>query len=183
MFIIAFNGHDTADEAYKTLRHLQKEKAVKIKTAAVVTRKKNGKLKLKHKRRLTVWKGAFSGGIIALVLAGTGGGAVLGGALLGALLGSSRSKQRRHVKKFLDDKLGQDDSALAILIKHADWEVVQEALAPYGGEALDIELTPEAEEQLKALASNEEVAEAVSEEVEAEDDVDVEVVDETEAEA
>ena len=180
LFIIAYKGHDTADEVYKTLRGLKKEKQVKIKTAAVVTRKKNGKLKLKHKKRLTVWKGTFSGGIIALLLVGTGGGAVLGGAMLGALLGSGYSKRRRETKKFLVDKLGQDDSALVILIKHADWEAVKEATAQYDGEALDIELTPEAEEQLKALASNKEVAEAVSEEVEAEDDADVEEVDETE---
>ena len=183
LFIVAYKGHDTADEVYKTLRGLKKEKLVKIKTAAVITRKKNGKLKLKHKKRLTVWKGTFAGGIIALLLAGAGGGVVLGGALLGALLGSGYSKKRRKTKKFLDDKLGQDDSALAILIKDADWEAVKEATAQYNGEALDIELTPEAEEQLKALASNEEVAQAVSEEVEVEDDVEVEEVEDTEEEA
>jgi|GEM_PF-1365685 len=183
LFIVAYKGHDTADEVYKTLRGLKKEKQIKIKTAAVVTRKKNGKLKLKHKRRLTVWKGTFAGGIISLLLVGTGGGAVLGGAMLGALLGSGYSKKRRQTKKFLEDKLGQDDSALVILIKNADWEAVKEATAQYGGEELAIELTPEAEEQLKALASNEEVAEAVSEEVEVEDDAEVEEVDDTEEEA
>lgn len=178
LFIVAYKGHDTADEVYKTLRGLQKEKKVKIKTAAVVTRKENGKLKLKHKKRLTVWKGTFAGGITALLLVGTGGGAVLAGSMLGALLGSGYAKKRREAKKFLDDKLGQDDSALVILIKNADWEAVQAATAHYDGETLDIELTPEAEEQLKALASNEEVAEAVSEEVEAEDDAEVEEVEE-----
>jgi len=177
LFIIAYKGHDTADEVYKTLRSLKKEKQIKIKTAAVITRKGNGKLKLKHKRRLTVWKGTAAGGAIGLLLAGAGGGAILGGAVIGALLGSTRSKQRRHVKKFLDDKLGQDDSALAILVKDADWEAVQEEIAQYGGEALDIELTAEAEAQLNALAGDEEVAEAISEEIDVEDDAEVEEVE------
>jgi len=179
LFIVAYKGQDTADEVYKTLRELEKQKLKKIdiKTAAVITRKDNGKLKLKHKKRLTVWKGAAAGGAVALLLAGIGGGVILAGAVIGALLGSTRSGQRRDVKKFLDDKLGQDDSALAILIKDADWEAVAEATAQYGGEELSIELTAEAEAQLNALASDEGVAEAVSEEVESEDDAEVEEVE------
>ena len=54
LYIVSYSGRDTADEAYDTLRQMEKDKQVDIKTAMVVTRKDSGKLKLKHKRRLTV---------------------------------------------------------------------------------------------------------------------------------
>ncbi len=179
MFIVAYEGQNTADQVYDTLRDLQKEKRVKIKTAAVVTRKENGKLKLKHKRRLTVGKGAVGGGLLSVLIVGTGGGALIIGAAVGALLGSSRSKWRKEVKEFLDNKLGQDESALAILISDADWAAVQIATEQYGGDVLKVELTSDAEERLNVLASDEAVAKAVAEEVETEDDPEVEEVEET----
>jgi uncharacterized membrane protein len=74
------------------------------------------------------------------------------------------------VKDFLDEKLGPDDSAVAILIKEADWQAVEDATKQYGGEELAVELTPQAEAQLAALAENEEVADAVAEEVEVVDE-------------
>lgn len=181
LFIVAYPGQDIADEVYETLRSLQKEKKIDIKTAATIIRKPNGKLKLKHKRRLTVGKGALAGSIIAVVLTGGAAGAIYGGAALGAIAGSTRSNQRQEVKEYLDDKLGQDQSALAILIGDADWEAVREAVAPFGGENLRVRLTPEARAELQALASDEKVATAVADEIEAEDDVAVEEVDETDA--
>ena len=78
LFIVAYKGRDTANEVYKTLRGLRKQKEIKIKTAAVIYRKDNGKLKLVHKRRMNTWGGAASGGTLALLLAGVGGGAVTG---------------------------------------------------------------------------------------------------------
>ena len=169
LFIVAYQGRDTADEVHAKLRELQKDGKIDIKTAAVVYRKDNGKLKLVHKRRVTVWKGAFGGAAIGLLLAGTGVGA-LAAVGVGALIGSSRSGQRRDAKEFLEDKLGQDDSALVVLVSDADWAAVQAELDPFGGEDLQVELTPEAEEQIAALADKDEVVEAVEEEVEVEEE-------------
>jgi uncharacterized membrane protein len=177
-FVVAYKGRNTADRVYDTLRDLQKQKKVKIKTAAVVTRMADGQLKLIHKRRVTVGKGAVGGGLLGLLILGTGGG-LLAGMAIGGLIGSSRSGQRATLKEFLDDKLGQDDSALAILISNADWEAIQAATEQvYGrGEVLAMELAPEAEAELNARASDEEVAKAVAEEVVVEDDPEVEVVE------
>ena len=51
------------------------------------------------------------------------------------------SGQRATLKEFLDDKLGQDESALAILIGDADWAAVEAATARYGrGEVLAMDL-------------------------------------------
>jgi uncharacterized membrane protein len=175
LFIIAYEGQDTADEVWHTMRDLEKDKKVDIKTSMVIYRKDNGKLKLVHKRRMNTWGGAAAGGGIALLLAGaTGGGSVLAGALVGGAIGGFGHSDRTKVKKFLEDKLGTDASALAILIKDADWQAVQDATEKYGGEDLSIELTDEAAAQLAALGANEDVAEAVAEEVEVEDEVEEE---------
>ena len=178
MFVVAYEGRNTADQVYDTMRDLQKQKKVKIKTAAVITRKENGKIHLNHKRRVTVGKGLVGGGLLGLLIFGTGGGLIAVG-VVGAMVGASRSGQRSQLRAFLDGKLGQDDSALAILISDADWAAIREATeAVYGrGEVLEMELTPEAEAELNALAEKEEVAEAVAAEVVAEDAPDVEVVE------
>lgn len=166
-FIIAYEGKETADEVYGTLRNLEKHDKIDIKTAATINRKNNGKLKLKHRRRVTVWKGTVGGGVIGLLLAGTGAG-LLGGAVIGAIIGSKRHGQRNEVKEFLDDKLGPNDSALAILCTSDDWAHVDAAVESYKGEVLEMRLTPEAEAQLEAIADSEGVSEAVAEEVESE---------------
>ena len=169
LFVVVYPGRDTADQVYDTLWKLRKEGKISIKTAATVYRTDSGKLRLKHRRRVTVWKGAIGGGIIGLLLVGTGGGA-LATALIGALIGSSRARQRREVRKFLEDKLGPNDSALAILVNDADWAAVADSVAQFGGEEVAVELSPEAEEQLAKLAQDEEVVAAVSEEIEMEEE-------------
>jgi uncharacterized membrane protein len=171
LFIVAYPGRDTAEDVYHTLHELQKDKKLKIKTAMVAYRKENGKIKLVHKHRMNTWGGAAAGGAVSLLLAGAvGGGAVLAGSLIGAAIGGFGHSDRTDVKKFLDEKLGPDDSAVAILIKEADWQAVEDATKQYGGEELAVELTPQAEAQLAALADNEDVADAVAEEVEVVDE-------------
>ena len=179
-FVVAYKGRNTADQVYDTLRDLHKEKKVNIKTAAVVTRMENGELKLIHKRRVTVGKGMVGGGLLGLLIIGTGG-ALIAGAVVGGMIGASRSGQRATLKEFLDEKLGQDDSALAILVSNADWEAIRAGTeAVYGrGELLAMELTPEAEAEMNAQADDEAVAKAIAAEIEVEDDPEVEVVEES----
>jgi hypothetical protein len=86
------------------------------------------------------------------------------------LVGSTRSNQRRDAKEFLEDKLGDDDSALVILISDADWERVADAVAPFNGVDLKVEMTAEDQEKIAALAAQDDVAAAVAEEVEIEEE-------------
>jgi uncharacterized membrane protein len=167
LFITAYPGKETAAEVYHTLRELEKQDKIDIKTAATIYRKKDGKLRLEHRQRLTLWKDEFDVGAIGLILAGTRAGK-LAGAVVGALMGSHRSKHRREVRAVLEGKLGPDDSALVILATNADWEAVQSAVDHFGGEELAVELTPKAEKQLAEIAADEEVAAAVQEEVQIE---------------
>lgn len=172
LFIIAYEGKYKADEVYKELRDLEKQKLreIDIKTAATVHRKENGKLKLDHKRRVTVWKGLAGGYVLGLIIAGP---IIAGGtALTGMLIGSTRSGDRKDAKEFLEDKLGPNDSALVILVSDADWGAVAEAVAPYGGTELKVEMTQDAQEKIAALADDDDVAKAVAEEVEVDEAVD-----------
>ncbi len=169
VFIAIYSGQGTAGTVYEKVRALQKDKAVAIKTAAVVTRKGDGRLKLQYKKHLTVGKGAFAGGMIGLLLAGFGGGAVVGGALIGAAIGSGPAKKRHQLKQFLEDKLGRFESALAIVTSADDWAIISEATAQYGGDILELPLTAEAEAELNALAEDEEAVAAMTAEVDVEE--------------
>ena len=165
LFIIAYPGKETAIAVYDTLRSLEKQDKIDIKTAVTIYRKENGQLLLKHRKRLTIWKNVFGCGTIGLLLAGTGAGA-LAGAVVGALIGSRHSKHYLEARAFLDDKLGVDDSALAILVSNAGWEAVNSEVEQFGGEELVVELTPKAQRLLAEIAADEEVTAAVQEEVE-----------------
>lgn len=167
LFVVVYDGRETADDVYDVLRDLEKAKKIDIKTAATVTRAEGGKLNLHQKRFLTGGKGAVGGSIIGLLLAGTGVG-VLAGAAIGAAFGARGRSDREELKAFLADKMGPDDSALAILVNDADWLAVQEAVEPYGGEQLAVELSPEAQAELEALVEDKDVIDAVAESVDTE---------------
>ena len=168
LFIIIYPGEETADKVYQTLRGLEKQDKIEIKTAATLYRTEDSKLQLRHRQRLTLWRDEFDIGSIGLILAGTRA-ETLAGALVGALFGPSRSEGRCEARTFLDDKLGQNDSALVILATNADWAAAQSRVSHFGGEELAFELTPKAERQLAEIASDEGVATAVRKFVEIEE--------------
>ncbi len=163
LFIITYPGKETADEVYHTLRGLEKKDKIDIKTAVTLTRTEDGKLHLKHRQRLTLWKNEFSVGAIGLILTG-----ILDCTVDGTLIGSRDSKQRSEVKEFLNDKLDSDGSALAIFLTNADWEVVESEVNYFSGEEMAVELSAEAEKRLAEIAADKEVTAAVLEEVEIE---------------
>jgi len=168
LFVIVYPGMETADQVYHTLRELEKRDKLDIKTAATIHLKEGGKLRLKHRQRLTLWKDEFGVAAIGLILAGTRAGK-LAGAVVGALMGSHRSRHRREVGAVLEGKLGPDGSALVILATNADREAVQSTVDQSGGEELAVELTAKAEKQLAEIACDERVAAAVREFVEIEE--------------
>ena len=168
LFIIVYPGVETSDEVYRTLRELEKQDKIDIKAAATLYLREDGKLRLKHRQRLTLWKDEFDVTAIGLILAGTRAGK-LDGAVVGALMGSHRSKHRREVGAVLEGKLGPDNSALAILLTDADWVAAQSHVGHFGGVELGVVLTVKAERQLAEIASDERVAAVVREFVEIEE--------------
>jgi hypothetical protein len=75
----------------------------------------------------------------------------------------------------MEDQLGPNDSALAILINDADWDAVEQATASYGGTDLKVELTADAQQKIGALAEKDDVSDVVAKDVEV-DEEDVEEV-------
>lgn len=163
--LMVYNGRSTAANVYQSLVNLEKEKTIRLHLAAVVQRRANGKLKIEHKRGASASKGMVGGGAIGLFLLAASGGTLAGvtavAAGIGALIGSSRSGLQGELKPLLDEKLGQDDSALALIIDAVDWVRLREVLSPFGGQALVTELSPETEAELLAIDQNEEVASAL----------------------
>lgn len=159
--IAAFPEKDSAEYVYNTLLDMQNAEMVDLKTASTVYRDEKGKLEIHHKHGLTTWKGAAGGVAVGFLL----GGPILGGAI-GALLGSRGKGEQRDAKEFLDDKLGQNESAIIVYLKDADWVAVRDMFRRFDAEALQLELSPEAEEALSAAAADEEVVKAVRAEVE-----------------
>ena len=166
LFIFVYSGEETADEVYHTLRGLEKQEVIDIKTAATLYRTDDSKLRLKHCQRLTLWKDEFDVGSIGLILAGTRAGG-LACTLIDALIDQRRSFELCEVKIFLDDKLGPEESALVILMDNADWEAIQNDVG-FTGEKLTVELKVKAKKQLAEIAADAEVAAAVQEEVQIE---------------
>ena len=161
LIIAAFDQKESAEFVYNTLIDMQEAEMVKLKTISTVYRNEHGKLKVHHKHGLSAWKGAAGGLAIGFLL----GGPLLGGAV-GALIGSRGKGEQRKAKEFLDQKLGEDDSAIIVLLKDADWIAVRDMFKRFNAEALKLELTPEAEKEIAERTADEEVARAVREEVE-----------------
>ena len=161
LIIAAFDQKESAEFVYNTLIDMQDAEMVKLKTISTVYRNEHGKLKVHHKHGLSTWKGAAGGLAIGFLL----GGPLLGGAV-GALIGSRGKGEQRKAKEFLDQKLGEDDSAIIVLLKDADWIAVRDMFKRFDAEALKLELTPEAEKEIAELTADEDVAQAVRTEVE-----------------
>jgi uncharacterized membrane protein len=164
-FVIVYAGRNTAEKAYRTLSDLQDLDRLSIDSAAVIYRQDDGRLKVEMKRRGGLAKGLTGGGVIGLLLAAALGGPIFGataaGAAVGALVTSSRA-QERSLKETLETKLGQHDSALAVLIKGANWPYVLSRVGQYNGEVVGLELKPETRAQLEKLIAEREGADAVA---------------------
>lgn len=168
LVIAAFEGKETAEFVYNALLDMQNAKMIKVKTVSTVYRNAHGKLKVHHKHGLTTWKGVAGGLAIGLLL----GGPILGGAI-GALVGSQGGGEQRKTKKFLDEKLTEDNSAIIVAFKDADLIAVRDMFNRYDAERLLLELTPEAEKELANLTTDTTAVQSVHEEIE--------IVDESEA--
>ncbi len=150
--VAVYDGPASAQAVFNSLKALQKEKALDIKEAAVFTRGSGGKIKMNNEG----FVGTGKGGVLGLVIGAVAVSAPLGGLVLGSLIGFGRSGDRRQLKKVLDEAMGADQSALALVVKSADWEVVADATEGYSGEIIMSDLSDEALETLEGLAGEDE---------------------------
>jgi uncharacterized membrane protein len=129
--IAAFDSEQAADKALQELKALQKEKAIKIKDAAVLRRDADSKLHVKETAELTGKKGAVVGGVTGAllgVIAGPVGWAALGGAAIGGLVGKLRDSgfDNKRLEEW-GANLTPGSSAIVAVIEHT-WVREVEAL-------------------------------------------------------
>jgi uncharacterized membrane protein len=160
--LVVYDDYVGAQSVFSILQKLQKEEAIDIKEAAVVTRGASGKIAVDN----LGFVGTGKGGVLGLVIGAVAVSAPLAGLLVGGLIGFSRSGDRRRLKEVLDSELGVRQSALAIVIKEADWEAVAEATKGWEGEVIKSSLSDEALATLEGLSAEEDVADAKGDAVE-----------------
>jgi uncharacterized membrane protein len=90
------------------------------------------------------------------------------GAAVGTLIGWHDRGIKNDLLDYLGGKLAPNESALAVLIKKADWAKLEEGMeaAGFHGENVITDLTDEHMEMIEKLAGDPEVVEAVPEEIE-----------------
>jgi len=153
MVVVAFDDEYQADEVLSTLKQLDVEATVDLKSAAVVKRGTDGKVRIKETKDFDAKQGAIGGALAGGVL-GLLGGSLLRGAILGAAGGALAGK---GIDLGLDDEylqsvgesLSAGTSAIVALIA---FERVERAMAELdkfqGGTILRHTLSDEVYQQL-----------------------------------
>ena len=119
-----------------------------------------GKIRLNNKGYVAGWKGGAIGLGVGIILGGP-----LGFAAVGGLIGYMRSEDRRRLRDTVNDKLGLDQSAIALMLEDPiDWDVLREVGAQFGAELLQAELRGEPLTKVEELTEDEDVQQAAEEE-------------------
>lgn len=158
LVVIAFDEEHKAFEMRAELVKLQKEYLLKMEDAVVVTKDKEGKVKLHQAVNLTATGavgGSFWGALIGLIFLNPLLGAAVGagaGALSGKLADIGINDK---FMKELGQKFQPGTSALCVLIKEATRDKVQEKLKGFGGKVLQTSLSKDDEEELQKVLTGE----------------------------
>ena len=159
MMVLAFQDEYKADEVLSTLKQLDVEAIVDLKSAAVVVREVDGRVRIRETRDFDAKQGAI-GGAVAGGLLGLLGGGLLRGAILGAAGGALAGK---GIDLGLDDEylqsigesLGSGTSALVALVAFERTDKAMAELDKFeGGTILRHTLSDEIYQQLSAAVED-----------------------------
>ena len=162
LVIAVYDGPASAQVVYNAVKDLEDGGELEVKEAAVVTRSSGGKISMSNKG----FVGTGKGGVLGLVVGAVTVSAPIAGLLVGGLIGFARSGDRRRLKQLLDENLGPDQSALAVVISPGGWSKVEGATPGYEGEVIDQPLSDDAIATLEQLAEEEDLDAARAEVVE-----------------
>ena len=170
LMVWAFAGTGTAVQGMEALKHLVKEKEIKLLNSAVLTKDEEGKTSLNEAGDMDTGHGALfgaiTGGIIGLL-----GGPV--GVVIGAAAGAATGGAAAHWidmgfdnedLKALRDNLQPNSSAIVLLTESQHSSRVSEVLHELGGERLQQTLTDEMVDQILSARESSESKQEVSEE-------------------
>jgi uncharacterized membrane protein len=145
--VVKYPQKATADAALAAVLRLAKEKVVKLRDAAVITKTEKGKIKLHQTKDDPTSKGLLKGGAIGVIFAvlfGPAGWIVAGAAAGGALATFDRGIKNKLLKE-LGENMTPEQSAMAVLVEKADWETALGRMADLNlkGEVIVQELVAE----------------------------------------
>jgi uncharacterized membrane protein len=153
MLVVAFEDEYKADEVLSTLKQLDVEAVVDLKSAAVVKRDAEGKVRIRETRDFDAKQGAI-GGAVAGGLVGLLTGKLLAGAILGAAGGAVAGHGidlglNDEYLKSVGESLGSGSSAIVALVAFEWVERAMEELDKFeGGTILRHTLSDEVYQQL-----------------------------------
>jgi len=167
--VVKYPQKDTADAALKAVLGLAKEKVVKLRDAAVITKTEKGKIKLHQTKDDATSKGLLKGGVIGVIFAllfGPAGWIVAGSALGGAFATFDRGIKNKLLKE-LGENMTPEQSAMAVLVEEADWETALGRMADLNlqGEVVVQEMVAEHLAAIEKLVDVAPTTEAVPEEM------------------
>jgi uncharacterized membrane protein len=159
LVVVAFDNATGADEVRDAMVQMQKEHIVTLEDAAVVVRKRDGKVKIKQATNLVgagAFGGAFWGMLIGLLFLVPWLGLAVGAAA-GALGGkfTDIGVDDKFIKE-VGNTIQPGHSALFLLIREATPDRLLDELKPYKGTVLKTSLSKENEAALKAAFGAEE---------------------------
>ena len=156
LIVIGFEDEHRAFEMRAALARLQKEYLIDMEDVVVVTKDKDGKVKLHQATNLTA-VGAVSGGfwgmLVGLIFLNPLVGAAVGagaGALSGKL---SDIGIDDNFMKQLGETFKPGSSALCVLVRKVTPDKVLDALSPFKGTVLKTSLSQEKEDALREALS------------------------------
>jgi uncharacterized membrane protein len=152
--VAAFNDEKGAQEALKELREAEKQKIIKIKDAAVISRGADSKLHIKDTADMTGTRGAVYGGVAGAVLgviAGPVGWAALGGAAIGGLVAKLRDSGFEDTRlREWGENLSPGSSAVVAVIEHTWVTEVEKMLRERARDVMSLAVSDEIASQLES---------------------------------
>ena len=153
VIIAAFDGIDSAKEAFDDLKQLEKEKSIKIENAAILQKDDDSKLNIRDVKDMTGTRGAVLGGVLGGVvgaITGPVGWVALGGAAIGGLV--AKLKDGGIDNSRLEQwgaQLKPGTSALVAVIDHTWVRDVRAALEETARDVVTVEIGDEIAAQLE----------------------------------
>jgi uncharacterized membrane protein len=154
--VIVFDNMEEADKVHDSLVSAKKQGFTSIDDSAVIVKDEKGKVHVNNQLDRGVKVGAVGGSLLGLLLAGIFfpfAGLILGGlagAGIGALMNVGIPK---NFVKEVSEKIEKGTSALFVITRDSDPDMIAATLRPYKGEVLQTSLDTEQADQLRETLS------------------------------